>query len=42
LYRGYFGSSLLNRITPGINEGYYAVKAVTKDGVFTRKVYLGR
>ena len=40
LYQGHLVSNMLNRITPVINEGYYVVKVVTNDGVYTGKIYL--
>ncbi len=30
----------INKFNPGVNGGYYAVKVITKDGVYTEKVYL--
>jgi hypothetical protein len=42
IYRGQIDGNTLNRITPRINEGYYGVKVVLKNGVYSGKVYLGR
>ena len=39
-YLGQLMGNTLNRITPGVNEGYYVVKVVTKNGVYTDKIYL--
>lgn len=41
LYRGHLVGNMLNRIIPVIDEGYYVVKVVTNDGVYTGKIYLG-
>jgi hypothetical protein len=41
LYQGQLVSNMLDRITPGIHEGYYAVRVVSRDGVYSGKVYLG-
>jgi hypothetical protein len=30
----------INKFNPGVNEGYYVVRVITKDGVYTQKVYL--
>jgi hypothetical protein len=40
LYRGHLVGNTLNRITPVIDEGYYVVKVVTNDGVYSGKIYL--
>jgi hypothetical protein len=40
LYRGHLVSNTLNRITPVIDEGYYVVKVITNDGVYSGKIYL--
>jgi len=40
LYREQLVGTALNRITPGIAEGYYVVKTVTNAGVITKKIYL--
>ena len=40
LYHGQLSGTTLARITPGISEGYYVVKVVTKDRVYTGKIYL--
>jgi hypothetical protein len=40
LFNGTFSNQVLNRITPGVVEGYYVVKVVTDQGVYTGKVYL--
>lgn len=40
LYQGHLVSNTLNRITPIIDEGYYVVKVVTNDGVYSGKIYL--
>jgi hypothetical protein len=40
LYEGKLVSSALNRITPVIADGYYVVKVVTRDAVFSGKIYI--
>ena len=40
LYRGKLVRNTLNRITPDIADGYYVVKVVTKEDVYSAKVYL--
>ena len=40
LYQGHLVGNTLNRITPVIDEGYYVVKVVSDQGVYTGKVYL--
>ena len=40
LFNGTLSNQVLNRITPGVAEGYYVVKVMTDQGVYTGKVYL--
>jgi hypothetical protein len=40
LYNGQLVPNTLNTINPVISEGYYVVKVVTADGVYTQKIYL--
>jgi hypothetical protein len=40
LFNASLSNQALNRITPGVVEGYYVVKVVTDQGVYTGKVYL--
>lgn len=40
LYRGKLAGSAINRITPVVADGYYVVKVVLADGVYSDKIHL--
>jgi len=40
LYRGKLAANSINRITPVVADGYYVVKVVLADGVYSDKIHL--